>query len=303
MTYPVAGGDDRDRLDVVVVGSVNLDLVASTHRIPAPGETVLGTSYAEHPGGKGLNQAVACARSGARTAMLAAVGDDGAGERLRSVMVDAGIGTDGVGIVAGTPTGRAIITVAGDGENSIVVVPGANHHLADTIALPAAAVVLAQLEIPHATVAAAFAQAAAFDAITVLNPSPAAPLDPEMLRHCDIVVPNEHEVDRLGGAEALLSLLRPDRSAVIVTRGRAGADIHTADGTWNQPAFTVTPVDTTGAGDSFCGALVARLAAGDDLATAVRWAAAAGALATTGRGAVPSIPQRAAIEELIAAAS
>lgn len=281
--------------DVAVVGSVNLDLVATTARLPGPGETVSGTSYAEHAGGKGLNQAVAAARSGARVALVAAVGDDAAGNTLRSLAADDGVDVAAVAVLAGETTGRALITVDGHAENSIVVVPGANARMRAGTA-PTARVVIAQLEVPVDEVISAFRHAREAGARTVLNPAPAQPLPDELVRLCDIVVPNEHEADLIGGVSALLGL---GVSAVVTTLGAAGVVVtESVDGvvdSWSEPAVEVTPVDTTGAGDAFCGALVARLAAGDELRDAVRYATAAGALATTVAGAVPSLPHSAAV--------
>ncbi len=281
--------------DVCVLGSANLDLVATTTRLPGPGETVLGRQYAEHAGGKGLNQAVAAARSGARVAFVGAVGDDEPGSRLRAVL-----GRDGIDdsrlATSDAPTGRAMILVDDTGENSIVVVPGANATVAAPTSLPCVRVVLAQLEVPLAAVAETLAAARAAGVTTVLNPAPAADLPPALLGDCDVVVPNEHEAELLGGAAHLLAL---GCRAVVVTLGAAGVDVITADSREHVPAHRVDVVDTTGAGDAFCGSLAARLAAGDDLSTAVHWAAAAGALATTVAGAVPAQPPAAAIRQLL----
>ncbi|MGI9645223.1 MAG: ribokinase [Ilumatobacteraceae bacterium] len=282
-------------IDVTVVGSCNLDLVAGTAVLPRPGETVLAHRYDEFPGGKGLNQAVAAARSGARVAMVGAVGDDDAGIRLRQVAADEGIDTALLAAVD-RPSGRALITVDDGAENSIVVVPGANATATATT-IPDCSVVVAQLEVPIGTVIDAFAAARRAGARTVLNPAPAAPLPDDLVGLTDIIVPNEHEVDLLGGVEALVER---GIHAVVVTRGAAGVSITEGTNTWTEPAVSVNPVDTTGAGDAFCGALVARLADGASLAEAVRWAAAAGALATTMQGAVPSLPSAAGIEALLA---
>lgn len=281
--------------DVCVVGSANLDLVAGAARIPRPGETVLGHTYAEHPGGKGLNQAVSSARSGARTTFVGAVGDDAAGATLREVLAGDQI-DDGALRVVADPTGRALIVVDDTGENSIVVVPGANAHVAIE-ALPASRVVLVQLEIPIATVEAALRVARRRGSVTILNPAPApTALTAALIEQCDLVVPNEHEVELLGGVDALLAA---GCRTVVVTRGGRGVDVHGPDGTAHVPAFGVDVVDTTGAGDAFCGALASRVAAGDDLADAVRWAAAAGALATTVHGAVPAQPTATRVRELL----
>lgn len=282
------------RFDVCVVGSANLDLVATVDRLPGPGETVPGTSYAEYPGGKGLNQAVAAARAGASTSFVGAVGHDTAGDMLLGVMHDDGIDTSHVHAVS-EPSGRALIFVSAAGENSIVVVAGANDTVqADS--MPTATVYLSQLEVPVAAIERTFAAARQAGAVTVLNPAPVKPLPDSLLALCDIVTPNQHEVELLGGVDRLRSL---GAKAVIVTRGADGADLHTADGVTHVDPFQVSPVDTTGAGDCFSGALCARLAAGDDLPTAMRFAAAAAALSTTVPGAVPSMPLRSAIQSLL----
>ncbi len=283
--------------DVAVVGSVNLDLVATTERLPRPGETVSGSGYAEHAGGKGLNQAVAAARSGASVVLIAAVGDDAAGRHLRALAASEGIDVSNLAVVD-APTGRAMILVDEHAENSIVVVPGANARMrADSV--PQARVVVAQLEVPIDQVIIAFRHARRAGATTLLNPAPASALPDDLVQLCDIVVPNEHEADVIGG---VASLLRRGVSAVVTTLGGAGvavsAQVGTAVETWTEPAVAVTPIDTTGAGDAFCGALAARLAAGDELRDAVRYAAGAGALATTVAGAVPSLPHADAVQAL-----
>jgi ribokinase len=287
--------------DVAVIGSANLDLVATTPRLPRPGETLLGSGFAEHPGGKGLNQAVAAARSGASVAFVGAVGEDEPGRRLRALAISEGIDVEGVLAAEGAPTGRAMITVDAAAENTIVVIAGANG-LVDGRRVPSARLVIAQLEIPVDQVMAAFRAARADGNRTILNPAPAQVLPDELLGLCDVVIPNEHEVELLGGVAALL-----DRgvSTVITTQGAAGVAVteRGADGLvveWRQEAFVVDAVDTTGAGDAFCGALAARLAAGDTLRSCVRYAAAAGALAATIEGAVPALPHDSAIRRLLA---
>jgi ribokinase len=284
--------------DVVVVGSANLDLVVRSPRIPRPGETLIGGSYDEYPGGKGLNQAVAAARSGARVAFVGAFGDDDAGTRLRAVAGESGVDTTATPSISGPPTGRALITVSDDGENTIVVVPGSNARV-DSAAAPSGSIVLAQLEIPVETVTRAFADAKRRGARTILNPAPATELPQDLLAVTDVIVPNEHEIQLVGGVGALLAA---GVSTVIVTMGASGVEVTTTvDGsgssTTRHGAIRVDVVDTTGAGDAFCGALAARLAAGDALADAVGWAIRAGGLATTRHGAVPSLPTR---EEIIA---
>ena len=205
--------------DVVVVGSLNLDLVVRASRHPAPGETVGGSTFDEFAGGKGLNQAVAAARSGATVALAGCVGDDAAGERLRELVVTEGI-DDSMLVVVAAPTGRAIITVDDAGENTIVVVPGANAKV-EIEDLPAATVVLAQLEVPVEAVGSAFAVARARGATTILNPAPApaTEIGDDVLEHCSVLVPNEHELELLGGGDRLVQCVEH----LIVTRGAAGA--------------------------------------------------------------------------------
>jgi len=281
---------------VLVVGSANLDLVATTDRHPGPGETLIGQDYAEHPGGKGLNQAVAASRAGADTRFVAAVGADNAGGVLLDVARDAGVDTTDVMTVE-RPTGRALIVVASTGENSIVVVPGANALCPPSPVEPGD-IVVAQLEVPLEVVAATFEAARSAEAMTVLNPAPATELSNEFLSLVDVIVPNEHEVDLLGGVE---SLLAAGVGAVVVTLGERGAQIHTGDEIVRIDTLEVAAIDTTGAGDTFCGYLAAGLAEGLDLAAAARRGCAAGALATTRAGAVPSIPVRAEVDAVIGA--
>jgi ribokinase len=282
--------------DVCVVGSTNLDLVATAAVLPAPGETVMGHGYAEHPGGKGLNQAVAAVRAGASTVFVSAVGDDVAGMGLLQVMHNDGIDTTHVRIIEGVPTGRAIIGVGDNGENSIIVVSGANRFVSVDRA-PASKVVLSQLEVPVEAIERAFLQGRSAGAVTILNPAPAAAVPASLLAVTDIVVPNEHEVGLLGGVDALLAA---GVGHVVVTLGAQGAAVHHGDGTVDHvAAFAVEAVDTTGAGDTFCGTLAARLALGDELPAALRHAAAAAALSTTRAGAVPSIPTSAEVAALL----
>jgi ribokinase len=273
--------------DVTVIGSANLDIVVRTERHPSPGETVLGHDYAEYPGGKGLNQAVAAARAGASTSFVGAVGTDDAGRTLRSVAHAEQIDLSQLLDADSTPTGRALITVDHAGENSIVVVPGAN---AMAIAPPSisAQVVLGQLEVPIGAIIDAFVSARKIGATTILNPAPATELPIELLALCDIVVPNEHEVVLLGGVKGLFDA---GVATVVTTRGEHGIEIRTAAGERHLiPAPAVPVVDTTGAGDTFCGTLAARLAHGAPINDAATWAVAASALAVGQAGAIPSIP-------------
>ena len=286
---------DSTEFDVVVVGSCNLDLVSTTDRLPSPGETLRAVTYAEHAGGKGLNQAVACARMGARVAFIGCVGNDSAGTMLRELLESEGIDTTQLKTVD-APTGRAFITVDASGENTIVILAGANAHLGDTaITVPHTKVILAQLEIPLPAIAQVFARAQ--DAIRVLNPAPATSLSAELLTLCDIAVPNEMESASLGGTNALLQL---GVTTVITTLGERGAEISNATSTTPIAPYTVDAIDTVGAGDAFTGALCAEIARGTDIQSAAQIASIAGAIATTVRGAVPSLPTRAAVMSLYA---
>ena len=289
--------------DVVVVGSANMDLVARVVRLPHPGETVSAHDYFEACGGKGANQAIAAARAGARTAFIGAVGSDAAGDTLRVAFKNDAVDTS-VLVTVSEPTGRALIGVSDDAENLIIVVPGANHalsidHIDAAAALLAnAKVVLVQLEVRLAVVQRAV-ELAGRDTIVVLNPAPASELPDDVLRHVDVITPNEHEVALLGGAAALVARGVPN---VVVTQGARGALLVTRDGETRIEPFLVTPVDTTGAGDAFCGVLSARLAVAGGLAglpLALRAAAVAGALTTQTAGAVPSLPVWAQVAKVL----
>ncbi|GAA5054450.1 ribokinase [Streptomyces similanensis] len=288
--------------DLLVVGSANADLVIGVQRRPAAGETVLGSDLATHPGGKGANQAVAAARLGARTALLARVGDDAHGRLLLEAQRAAGVDPAGV-LVGGAPTGVALITVDPSGDNSIVVSPGANGRLTPEDARAAAGligsarVVSAQLEVPLETVVEAVRHLAEGSRF-VLNPSPPRELPQELLAACDPLIVNEHEAKViLGGDEAgddpedwARALLARGPRSVVVTLGAEGALVASADGAVRVPSVKVDAVDTTGAGDAFTAALAWRLGAGASLAEAAAYAARVGAVAVTRRGAQESYP-------------
>jgi ribokinase len=296
--------------DLLVVGSANADLVIGVERRPGPGETVLGSDLAVHPGGKGANQAVAAARLGARTALLARVGDDAHGRLLLDAQRAAGVDTVGV-LVGGAPTGVALITVDPSGDNSIVVSPGANGKLtpADIRAagslFHASRVVSAQLEIPLETVVEVVRTLPPGTRF-VLNPSPPRPLPQEVLAACDPLIVNEHEARVLLGEAgvsdvpedwARLLLARGPRS-VVVTLGARGALVASAEGVARVPSVRVEAVDTTGAGDAFTAALAWRLGSGESLADAAAYAARVGAAAVTRAGAQESYPTAAEVAAL-----
>ena len=277
--------------DVVVVGSANLDLVATLDHLPKPGETIVAQSYAEHAGGKGVNQAVACARMGARTAFVGCVGNDDAGTFLRGVLENEGIDTTMLRVVD-MPTGRAFINVDSRGENEIVVVSGANTQVGvaqNPLVLPTSHVLLMQLEIPLATVSAALTLARKSGTLTVLNPAPYKSLTEDVLSLVDVIVPNETESAACGGTNALL---KAGVATVVTTLGEKGAVINTASSETSIAPHKVVAVDTVGAGDAFIGALSAELARGATISDAASVGAVAGALATTVHGAVPSLPKQ-----------
>lgn len=264
---------------VVVLGSLNVDLVTRVERHPKPGETVLGHAEGRFAGGKGGNQAMAARRAGADVAMLAAVGDDEAGRAYVARLEKAGIQAL-VRVVDHEPTGSAIVTVDEHGENSIVVVPGANHLLTGAdLELEPGDVLLCSLEVPAETVARASREAAARSARVVINLAPYSALPHDVIALADPVVVNESEMRMLADSELL-------PGSLLVTFGGAGArwGEDQADGV-RVPEHEV--IDTTGAGDAFCGALAAALADGADHSTALRVANEAGARAVTWSGAQP----------------
>lgn len=301
-------------VDVVICGSLNMDLVARVAVLPRPGETVAGHGLQRLPGGKGLNQAVAAARMGAEVAMIGARGDDADGAALAALLIAEGIDVRGLcvrlpGAAGPAHTGLAQVLVADDGENAIVVHGGANATLTPAegrAALMAAwpdegtaraeRVAVAQLETPPATVAAFFEAARARGARTLLNTAPALPGTQDLLALADVVVLNETELAYYAGAitedpaAAVRRLISRPQQTIIVTLGAQGAVVITADAVMRHAAPTVTVVDTTGAGDCFCGVLAASLAQGHDIAAAVPRAVAAASLAVTRVGAAPSMP-------------
>ena len=281
---------------LLVFGSINMDLVVETSTFPRLGETLPGASFARHAGGKGANQAVAAARLGARVSMLGRVGCDAFGAELKARLAAEGVDTRWVRETPEASTGIAAITVC-NADNAIVVVPGANALLreADLDAAETefaqADVVLAQLEVPLATVEHGALLAARYHKPFVLNPAPAVKLPETLLARSSLITPNEYELGAALGEPGLRwqDLLTHLPGRVVVTRGAEGAWFTDATGALrHQPGFAVKPVDTTGAGDTFNGALGAFLSLG--LAEAVRRGSAAGALSVTKRGAQDSMP-------------
>ncbi|MCW4355261.1 ribokinase [Hoyosella sp. YIM 151337] len=266
---------------IAVLGSVNMDVVVRATRLPAPGETVLGESRTEMPGGKGANQAVAAARMGAQVWFIGAVGNDPAAAVLRERFAGAGVGVSELRTIDG-PSGLASITVGSDGENSIVVIPGANSAV-ERLSAPDLArirdcdLLLMQLELPISVVEEAAAVAHRAGVTVILNPSPFQPLSKSLLSRCDALIANEVEHQQLGSSAARVRHL-------IVTRGAAGAWLRSTGGeSLRVAALSVAAVDTTGAGDAFAGACAALWHTG--AASAVHWGCVAGALAATRTGA------------------
>ena len=292
--------------EIVVVGSVNEDLVVPLEHHPGPGETVLGGDWWANPGGKGANQAVAAARLGRRVAFVGAVGNDDAGAALTEALVVDGIDISCVRRVD-APTGRAFITVDEAAENRIVVSPGANSRvgIADVDAALQAemfteeTVVLLQLEIPVAAVAHSAAQPGR----TVLNPAPAAVRPHNLLNLVDVVIPNKGELASLVGGTSATSMAavtaqaqQLPTSTVVVTLGAEGVLVLQGDQATEVPAVPANAVDTTGAGDSFCGAFADAMVAGADAVEAARWAVRAAAVTVTRAGAQASLPTRAEVD-------
>jgi len=285
---------------VIVVGSINIDLVVTGQKLPAPGETVIGGRFAQHHGGKGGNQAVAAARLGAPVAFIGAVGDDDFGRSARDTLTAEGIDVSQIRTLADQATGVALILVDADGENSISVASGANgavtpEQVAGSIAVLAPGsgdVVLVGHEVPTAAVASALRAAGERGVTTILNPAPASGLDAETVALAGIITPNKGELTTLH--EAGVSAER-----IIVSLGSDGAELRTADGSVRIPALPVTAIDAVGAGDTLNGALAASLAAGYPLEEAALRAVAAASLAVTKAGAREGMPRRGELEAAV----
>jgi ribokinase len=300
---------------IVVVGSINLDLVVRCAALPRPGQTVTGDDLHEHGGGKGANQAVAAARLGARTTLIGRVGDDGAGQRLRAGLAAEGVAVPSDLVSSTVSSGTAIIAVERGGENHILLIPGANALLtpgdverhADHIR--SAQVLLLQLEIPTATVIAAARIARSAGVRVLLDPAPAPTHFDPALFAVDLLSPNRSEAEAIVGRrlptiaaviDAARELVARGSGAVVITLGAEGA-VLCADGkSRHLPTFTVNAVDATAAGDAFKAALALRWAEGAPLEEAARFALAAGALAASRPGAQPSLPRRHEVDALIA---
>jgi ribokinase len=303
---------------VTVVGSLNMDLVVRVPRFAQPGETIIGGDFRTVPGGKGANQAVAAARLGAQVSMVGRVGCDAFSGPLLENLACAGVDHTFVTQDEGAATGIALIAVDDAGQNSIIVASGANMCLSPSdvdaaeTAIATASALLLQLESPLEAVVRAAQVARAHGVTVILNPAPARPLPATLLAVVDVLIPNESETalltglpvgDRAEAEVAAAALQESGVGTVILTLGERGALLARGEGLQLFPAFEVSPVDTTAAGDAFAGGFAVALAEGRDLPEAVRWGNAAGALATTRLGAQPSLPTRQALGEMLARAT
>ncbi|MBO6727190.1 MAG: ribokinase [Rhizobiaceae bacterium] len=296
---------------IIVVGSINLDLIVNVERLPAPGETVLGSTFTTAPGGKGANQALAARRAGAKVRMVGAIGGDSFAEEALALLDEAEVDLSTVK-KTDTTTGTAHILVAADGENVIAVVPAANalvlpNDLGDGLFSNGDHVLLQQ-EIPVETVSATLGAARAAGAVSVLNTAPFQATTAPLLPRADYVVANETEFDLYADALGIdagdreirmRAFVEKTGGVLIVTLGGDGVLAVTPDEAFKVPALQITPVDTVGAGDTFCGYLAAGLDAGLSLADALRRAAAAGSLACLKPGAQPAIPMAADVDEAL----
>ncbi|WP_437919953.1 ribokinase [Sphingobacterium sp. LRF_L2] len=292
---------------IIVVGSMNMDMVVKTSHIPKPGETVLGGDFFMNPGGKGANQAVAIARLGGDVAFIAKIGQDIFGKQSAQLFDDEGVDTRGLLDDDVEPSGIALITVDEFGENSIVVAPGANAHLKpnDVSAIleeyPESDILLMQLEIPMETVKATACYCHANNIRVIVNPAPANLALLEVFPYIDVLTPNVHEAELLSGVKIVdISSARKAAEVlknkgiqhVIITLGEEGAVVLSEDGFWHVETLKVAAVDTTAAGDVFNGALAVALSEGKGLREATKFACQAAALAVTRLGAQASIPYR-----------
>ena len=288
---------------IVVAGSANMDLVGLAPRLPGPGETVLGDDFVMTPGGKGANQAIAAVRAGGRCTFIGAIGSDAFGVTINARLTAAGVDTTHLRTAYGA-SGVAVIMVDRDGENSILVSPGANRSFtgltdAESAAIAAGDVLLCQQEIPAETVLAAARAARSGGTRVILNAAPAREMVPELLDAVDLLVVNESEARTITGGELDMDALVAVVPRVVLTLGGAGAWYADRDGRSERvPPFPVQVVDSTAAGDAFTGALAVAWGEGRDIVDAVRWACAAGAVCVQTVGAYPSLPSRADIDAL-----
>jgi ribokinase len=293
---------------VIVVGAINTDFIVTSAQLAQPGHTIAGTSLSISHGGKGANQAHTAALLGADVTVIGAVGDDTFGSAEIAALRETGIDVSKIARLPGQRTGAAIIHVTDDGENSITIVPGANGEITPTDIEPALrpyisddAVLVLGFEVPLEVVRRAAEIGHSAGWTILLNPAPAIRTPDDLWALIDVVIPNEHELEAIGPAERILQL---GAGSVIATRGAAGSTIYRpGEPTLRIPAFHVVPVDTTGAGDAYIGAVAWALARNEEMAEAVRYASAAGAIATLERGARPTMLHRDGLDLFIARTS
>ena len=300
---------------ILVIGSTNMDIIAMVDHLPVPGETVGNGNLARAHGGKGANQAVAAARAGGKVTFITCIGEDDDGKKMHDSFREDGINTDQVSIIPEVPTGTALIFVDRNGENCIAVAPGANNYLSNAIIDQAEALikdsdlVLLQLEIPFETIQHICKLASRHQKRIILNPAPARKLDEDVLGSLEYLVLNETEAEIIAGQkvtddnmEAVCRAIKdmgPEH--IILTLGSRGSYVFDKKVQQYVESFTVKAVDSTAAGDTFCGAFAVSILSGDqDIITAVRFANAAGALSVTRQGAQTSIPGVKEIEEFLA---
>jgi ribokinase len=291
-----------------------MDMVVKTNRRPERGETLMGSDFFMSPGGKGANQAYAAGKLGASVAMIGRVGDDLFGDQLLSSLLEAGVNTTHIEQLSDESTGVALINIDAQGDNSIIVAPGANHQVTpDYIrkheeVLSQAKLVLVQLEIPLESVVEAVTMAKKYNVPVMLDPAPAGPLPEELLGMVQYIVPNENEISQMTGAQvsdvrtakmASVELLRKGVETVFSKLGEQGIVVMNANRTFIIPGYQVTAIDTTAAGDAFAGALATALVKGKDLCAATQFANAVGALTVTRLGAQSAMPDLAETEQFI----
>ena len=305
-----------EKKKIIVAGSSNTDLVIRVNHIPQPGETIIGQDFMTNQGGKGANQAVAAAAMGDGVVFIARLGDDTFGHTSKEILASRGIDTRFVSLTPGTPTGCAMIAVDDRGENSIIVAGGANALLsradidAASAVIEEGALLLMQLESPIDTLVYAAEKAHAAGVMVVLNPAPfpQEPLPQALLRNVDLIIPNETEAARMTGLpvqteeeirQAMLAIVEMGVEQVIITAGAAGSYALSDGAFYHQDAYPVTPVDTTAAGDTYCGTLCVALRDGCPLPQAMQRASVAASLSTTRMGAWNSIPSRSEVERCL----
>jgi ribokinase len=298
---------------ILIIGSSNTDLIAKVEHFPTAGETIEGKFFFQAMGGKGANQALAAHRLGGDVKFVTCLGDDANGRNTLEYYKNEGLDVSLVRIVEDAPTGTAMILVNNEGENCIVITPGANNKLSadyiETIEeeIATASIVVLQMEIPMGTVNKVCELASKYSTDILLNVAPAREVNSDLLRLVDILVVNETEIEKVSGKkiealgeEAVIdSILGMGPKTVILTLGRNGCLVKNNDSIQHVPAFLVEAIDTTAAGDTFCGALVARLSKGSGLIDSIKFATAASAICVTKMGAQPSVPAEADVQEFL----